>query len=427
VTTDSTPPIDPIATGVTFDHEGRVFTDLPCWTCDYNLRTLEHDAACPECGTPIATTLEHRDSRKTRPFSLYTLNHVSRVLGIIYGLIGPAFIVFIAASTPMTPLNVDWQSGDLKDYVGTMLAGRAMWAFYPFLIWAYVAYAAVMIQPIKVGRMWWARAGLLFGCILGLQYQLIICLNFFGLSGELFWSLFIGAIPLGILAGIVGTHAARDASRDPRPRDKRTGKSIAIQISATLGLLLVFGFFSRGVILLPILVAGPYLMLLCMSATLCRLYRTDFDQPPAPSKPLPVTVTAGGYIAAWPIAISQAQVVYNALPTQPPGCYVCTASAYGHRWLTRAEPVQFADGRWLLVTKQMRTLKAAENRIAQQVPQLHRVMRRVYDRLGPAIASRIRSPWLADVSYFFFVPFAVVAWLLLRIAGRSAEIDQTYR
>lgn len=32
--------------------------DLLCVTCEYNLRTLQENGRCPECGTPVAHTLE---------------------------------------------------------------------------------------------------------------------------------------------------------------------------------------------------------------------------------------------------------------------------------------------------------------------------------------------------------------------------------
>lgn len=38
------------------DAQSRVRSDLPCFRCGYNLRTLRFDGNCPECGTPIAET-----------------------------------------------------------------------------------------------------------------------------------------------------------------------------------------------------------------------------------------------------------------------------------------------------------------------------------------------------------------------------------
>jgi len=419
-------PIAPVG-GVALDGDGRIASDLLCWTCEYNLRSLQLGAACPECGTPVGYTLEHRDGRKTRPFSLHTLNTVSRTIGLIFGMIGPAMIVIGAGLQPMETINAEWQSGEIEEIVGVMLAGRAMWAFYPFLIWAYLAFTAVMSAPVAMGRKWWVKAGLWLGCILGLQYQLIVNLNFFGLDEEFWIALVLGLIPLGVLAGIVATHTINDTKRSAKTRGKRSWRSALIQLWVTLVVLVGIGIMTQGFVLLLILISGPYMMLLCMSAALCRLYRTDYDPPAERSKPIPVFATVAGYVTAWPVAMGQAQIVYSSLPTSLPGCYICTASAHGHRWLTRAKPVEFADGQVLLVTRQMQTLKAAECLIAARFPKLHRRMRSIYDHLGPAIARRIRSSYLADVSYLLFAPLALVAWLALNLLGRAGDIDRTYR
>ena len=54
-------------------------------------------------------------------------------------------------------------------------------------------------------------------------------------------------------------------------------------------------------------------------------------------------------------------------------------------------------------------------------------MRSVYDRFGPRIARKIRSHWLADVSYLLFAPVAIAAWVILILVGRAKEIDRAYR
>ncbi|MFK7790690.1 MAG: DUF6688 family protein, partial [Phycisphaeraceae bacterium] len=323
--------------------------------------------------------------------------------------------------------NVDWQSGEIEEIVGVMLSGRAMWAFCPFLLWAYIAFAAVMSAPVAMGRQWWVKAGLWLGCILGLQYQLIVNLNFFGLSDEFWIALVIGLIPLGVLGGIVATYMIADSKRSIKTRGKRSWRSALIQLGVTLVVLVGIGILSRGLILVLILISGPYMMLLCMSAALCRLYRTDFDPPAKRSKLIPVVATVGGYAGAWPIAITQAQIVYSTLPMTDPSCYICTASAHGHPWLTRAKPVQFANGQVMLVTRQMQTLKAAEQLIATHTPKLHYTMRAIYDAIGPRIASRIHSRALANMSYLFFAPIAITAYLILSLLGRSHDIDRAYK
>ncbi len=41
-------PLSPI-----LDEAGRIAVDFPCWKCAYNLRTLDPESVCPECGTSI--------------------------------------------------------------------------------------------------------------------------------------------------------------------------------------------------------------------------------------------------------------------------------------------------------------------------------------------------------------------------------------
>jgi|GEM_PF-2724975 len=412
--------------GITQQDDERIGWDIACWSCEYNLRTLSRDANCPECGTPVQTTIEHRLGQKSRPFSLYTLHPISRTLGLIYGCFGPALIVIVAALEPMNPINVEWQSGEVEDYIGVMLSGRAMWAFYPFLIWSYVAYTALMIRPIVLGGKWWIRIGLWLGCILGVQYQLIIVGNLVGLSEGAFIAVVLGLVPIGVIAVVIWIFCRNDATRRRRPLENRSARYIAGYVFGTLGGLIVVGLLSRGLVFLPVLFAGPYLMLMCMGTALCRLYRTNFDPPRAKNKPIPLAATGAGYLAAWPLAISQAQIVYSSLPMSPPGCYVCTASARGHHWLTRAKPVRFPDGTLMLVTKQMQTLKTAEYAIQKKLPSLHKWIRSVYDRLGPHIARRIRSPWIADLSFVLFALIAFAAWMALRITGQSRNISKAY-
>ena len=46
---------------VTLDADGRIATDLVCDQCGYNLRTLHHTAACPECGCAVGESLRPDD------------------------------------------------------------------------------------------------------------------------------------------------------------------------------------------------------------------------------------------------------------------------------------------------------------------------------------------------------------------------------
>jgi len=53
--------------GVTQDEHGHLLGDLSCVKCQYNLRTLHRDAACPECGTAVGRSIEGNRLRYCDP------------------------------------------------------------------------------------------------------------------------------------------------------------------------------------------------------------------------------------------------------------------------------------------------------------------------------------------------------------------------
>jgi hypothetical protein len=46
----------------------RVYHDLPCRRCGYNLRTLSRFGKCPECAEPVSASLGHQQTRAFRTF-----------------------------------------------------------------------------------------------------------------------------------------------------------------------------------------------------------------------------------------------------------------------------------------------------------------------------------------------------------------------
>lgn len=56
--------------GVLLDERGQLLGDLPCVKCQYNLRTLHRDAACPECGTAVGRSIEGNRLRYCDPMWL---------------------------------------------------------------------------------------------------------------------------------------------------------------------------------------------------------------------------------------------------------------------------------------------------------------------------------------------------------------------
>ncbi len=107
---------------------------------------------------------------------------------------------------------------------------------------------------------------------------------------------------------------------------------------------------------------------------------------------------------------------YDALPTESPrgygDCFVVSAAAMGHpRFVGSSADPQ--SGR--RVNGQLLRLWALEQRLASSRPVAHRCLRRCYDIVGPVMARRIRSPYVADAVYVALKPLEWLAlWLLRR-------------
>ena len=105
--------------------------------------------------------------------------------------------------------------------------------------------------------------------------------------------------------------------------------------------------------------------------------------------------------------------LYVSLPDQaPPGCFIVTAAGRGHVAFVGTHIKIERNGRSLLVNQQLITFWHFENRWRSFAPLSHRIFRCVYNRVGPIIAARIRSPWLADFTYLALKPLELIAKII---------------
>ena len=49
------------------DAYGKVVPHLPCVGCEYNLRGVAMEGACPECGRPVADSVRDEDTLPPLP------------------------------------------------------------------------------------------------------------------------------------------------------------------------------------------------------------------------------------------------------------------------------------------------------------------------------------------------------------------------
>jgi hypothetical protein len=97
--------------------------------------------------------------------------------------------------------------------------------------------------------------------------------------------------------------------------------------------------------------------------------------------------------------------VYDALPAECSGCFIVTAATRGHPAIV-GPFVELAPG--YRVNRQLERFWRFEAAWRARHPASHAAARRVYDRVAPPIAARIRSRWCADVVYLVLKPLELL-------------------
>ncbi len=135
------------------------------------------------------------------------------------------------------------------------------------------------------------------------------------------------------------------------------------------------------------------------------------------------------YVFALRFNILKMFELYNALPTEPPNCYIATAAAKGHPRFVGSMEVMLANGKTVRVNRQLQRLKAVEIAWVGVSGSSHRMMRRVYDILGKRLAKRIQNPILADIAYLLLIPVESVSFFVLQWIVPEIQIlsERLYR
>ena len=124
----------------------------------------------------------------------------------------------------------------------------------------------------------------------------------------------------------------------------------------------------------------------------------------------------GALAATVYMKIILAHQAYNALPdVQPEGCFIVTAAAQGNQRFVGSKP-NLTTGR--MENAQLGQMRAFERYLITEHPAAHRLLRKVYNRVGPAIARRIRRPLVADLTYVILKPLELLAVV---ICGRNTK------
>jgi hypothetical protein len=131
-----------------------------------------------------------------------------------------------------------------------------------------------------------------------------------------------------------------------------------------------------------------------------------------------------GSVPLWFVAVIWSRRIHENLPSDPPRhCFVVTAASCGHRRFVGPFVEVPYRGRSLQANRQLLTMWQFESLWRSRLPRSHALFRRVYNRLGPPIARRLVSPWLADATYMLLKPVELLARVAIRLFG-ARESDR---
>jgi hypothetical protein len=329
-----------------------------------------------------------------------------------------------------------WQSGALDDKLSFTLSGPVGFVFYPLMLYSIVSLSLLLFREKRFADNAIVRFGIYTGIPVAAWYVLMLGialagvreplsfqwlrilllatiaigapLALWGLIRLLLWARRTLNVPwLGVAAGAVVLYALVTLMCV-----LADGESL-VAVVWPLSLVGGFCFFS--------LAFGPSWALGVYSGMTLRLL---WCYPHPLRFRLLQLIAAISWLAAFMSAcrwsIVKSLETYAELPVDPTGdCYVVSAAAYGHPRVVGSEVRTVSSGVAIPVNNQLRTLKAAELTLRVFTPSGHRIVRGLYDRLGPLAARRLTNPYLADLVYVGLKPAEWVSGVVLAcILGR---------
>ncbi|HLX72079.1 MAG TPA: DUF6688 family protein [Verrucomicrobiae bacterium] len=125
-----------------------------------------------------------------------------------------------------------------------------------------------------------------------------------------------------------------------------------------------------------------------------------------------------GSVPFWMLSLYWSYKSYLSLPDRStPVCFVVTAASRGHRKFVGPFVAVAHRGQRCQANQQLATFWQFESLWRFSAPHTHALFRSIYNRVGPVIARRIVSPWLADAIYLLLKPIEIAAWLWLNLAA----------
>ena len=393
---------------------------------DPDSETADSDAS--ELPSPIGEG-ELVSESEMKPFSIPTLFVI-----FMFGVVGPVVCHLITLLG--APDEPEWQSGNLDDKLGFLLACKCGWPMFPLLGFSIFCLGKVGLDERQAAKSW-VRFGVFTGVPITAWYLFAFSLSFGGglgveLVAELGTQLegwFRSLVGLLIAAGfllalIYGFYWTSKV-------DKFGWGYVVVALVVCAALIVNAGsiaiaqlvvLFVSLPFILPLVLSTPLAFLVYLGMSI-RIFVKHRDELRFSIAELMVAMTwLGGFFGAARAVITMSLIEYEKLPLEPPErCYVATAAAQGHPTIVKSIKLPATKGQSVFVNQQLTTFKTAELTLRSISPSAHRVFRFIYNRVGPPLATMLNTPMLATLTYLSLKPAEWSCWLCLRIllGGRT--------
>lgn len=305
--------------------------------------------------------------------------------------------------------QTDWQSGELSDYIAIFLSPNASLLFFPLLAYSVISYILFLWDETRYAGKFIIRFGIYAGVLLALQYSI---LSFLAFSTNLF-------------SGFILTLAWLTPFLINRLYLWFTSKwSMGLFRNIVLGIVFVAFVISSiymddilsplFLALLIVGVAAPFWSFFIAGQAALWLFK-HHESKYTLLRGLGGVAWVSTYIYAMRFNILKMYELYAALPPQPPDCYIATAAAQGHSRIVRSQTVCLSNGKQMQVNQQLQRLKCVELALMVTAPNLHKLIRRIYDVIGKRLAAYIQNPILADVAFLLLIPVEWISFFVLKL------------
>ncbi len=349
-----------------------------------------------------------------------SLISTSNTIGnFIFLIISPSILLILFYFLKLT--QAEWQDGKLSTYFDIFVTQGSILFFSPLFFYSLVSAYLLLTDFKKYSKLFRVRLGIYSGLVLAATYHFLGNYALFGLSSRFLFVTLLGVPLFFMFFCIIFVTFQKLAKLAHISNIQFYFLSLLLLIAS--GFLAfppgmanpladrsreILGMLFVGWIICTPGVAAIFAFRLCQAVWQSH----NHDNSKRTLWSLGVLST---YVASISLSVQKTLELYNALPKTQPGCYIATASTYGHQSFVNSSHIHNLEDKTLTTTSLQRA-KYFEISMSVVAPSLHASLRRVYNFFGPSFASFIKdSPWLCDLAHILLKPIDWISTIFLHI------------